>query len=1000
MNAEIFERAYTSLNPGQKEAVDTIDGPVMVIAGPGTGKTQILTLRIANILKKTDAPAGSILALTFTEAAAANMRKRLVNMIGTKGYYVEISTFHGFCNRIIQEYPERFPRIIGATNATGAHQAAMMREVIDALDILVLKPMGDKFYRVPEILSAIRTAKREGVSVEILEEKIKTWEEEVSGVPDLYHESGAHKGKMKSDYKKEFESIEKNKELVQIYRAYEEKLAERRLYDFEDMILEVIQALQKDEQFLLELEERYQYILVDEHQDTNGAQNKLLELLTSYFPNPNLFVVGDEKQAIFRFQGASLDNFLYFKNKYTSARLIELKENYRSTQSIIDSAESVIGNNKVKLSGSLTAKRGLPEKNIEIYECKNRETELHFLKAKILEKIQAGIEPEEIAVIYRENKEAFRIADFFDREGIAYSVESDENILSDIDIQKFIMLLRALALFGANELCARIIHFQEFQISPIDAYTIIQYAEKKRIPIAKIITGKGYIESLELENKETVIALGEKLQAWKRASENEAFLYFFERVLKESGILDHCLSTKNHFEKLEKFHILFEEIRNEVGMKKEYSLQDFLKYIEVLEAHGIPLQARMRRKPHTIRLMTAHRSKGLEFQIVFITRVIDGIWGNRRAHGGIKLPIHTLTPQDEMEENEDERRLFFMALTRAKEEVCVSYPLTREDGREVVPSLFIQEIRDDKKTTCKTDTYEAHAEEARRVFAVQREEERDREKEKLFLNELFFDRGISPTALNNYLACPWRYFYQNLLRIPGMPTIHQMYGTAVHYALQRFFEAKKSGADVSDKDIVLWFSEHIERNPLSEVDISRLIKKGTETLTSYYKNYKDTWNYRTETEIPIKGIELREDILLTGKLDKLEIQEDGKSVIVVDYKTKQPESRNVLEGKTKNATGNEKRQLTFYKLLLDMHPEKKYIMKGGEIDFIEPNDQGKFKKEFFEIQNEEVEELKKVIIKMADEVHALSFWNTRCEDKECEFCKLRDMIEGDEKHMV
>jgi DNA helicase-2/ATP-dependent DNA helicase PcrA len=267
-----FEEAYNNLNPRQKEAVDTIEGPVMVIAGPGTGKTQILTLRIANIIQKTDTAPENILALTFTESAAANMRKRLVDMIGTRGYYVEIATFHGFANRLIQEFPEYFPAIIGAQNATDIDQLSIIRGIIEGSDFELLKPFGDKFFYVNDILGAIRDVKREGYDPESFAKLLKKREKEFNAIPDLYHDKGAHEGKMKLDYQKRLRDLQKNAELAKIYERYEAELRMRRLYDFEDMILEVNRALDRNKNFLLEVQEEAQYILVDEHQDTNGAQ--------------------------------------------------------------------------------------------------------------------------------------------------------------------------------------------------------------------------------------------------------------------------------------------------------------------------------------------------------------------------------------------------------------------------------------------------------------------------------------------------------------------------------------------------------------------------------------------------------------------------------------------------------------------------------------------------------------------------------------------------------
>ncbi|MDQ3076708.1 MAG: UvrD-helicase domain-containing protein, partial [bacterium] len=267
MSALRFEDLYNRLNPEQKRAVDTIDGPVMVIAGPGTGKTQILTLRIANILKQTDSGADGILALTFTESGAYAMRKRLVDIIGSVAYKINIFTFHSFCNEVIKTYPEEFPRIIGANSITDIDQIRLMEEIILTSHLEKLKPYGDPLYYLKPALNQIKNLKREDVDPLALEQIIKDQEARFKEIDDLYYEKGQHKGKMKGKHKDLEKDIEKNKDLLELYKQYEAKLQKLRLFDFEDMIMEVVRVLKINNDLLLRLQEKFQYILADEHQD-------------------------------------------------------------------------------------------------------------------------------------------------------------------------------------------------------------------------------------------------------------------------------------------------------------------------------------------------------------------------------------------------------------------------------------------------------------------------------------------------------------------------------------------------------------------------------------------------------------------------------------------------------------------------------------------------------------------------------------------------------------
>jgi DNA helicase-2/ATP-dependent DNA helicase PcrA len=350
-----FERLYNILNKEQKDAVDSIEGPVMVVAGPGTGKTQILTLRIANILRKTDIPADAILALTFTNAAAANMRKRLVSIIGSDGYNVSIFTFHSFANHIIETFPEHFGEITGRTNCSEVERIDIVRSIIKNGRFQILKPINEPYHNVPNIISAISHLKSEGITPETFFAWIKKEREKLEKTEDLYHEKGAHKGKMKGKYQKMFKDLDKDEELALLYEKYQKELIEKKRFDFDDSLLTLIDTMEKDEDFLRELQEEYQYFLVDEHQDTNGAQNRILELLATFFETPNLFVVGDEKQAIFRFQGASLENFLYFEKKFKNVKRITLQTNYRSHQGILDASEDLIQKSAEGIQAPLTS---------------------------------------------------------------------------------------------------------------------------------------------------------------------------------------------------------------------------------------------------------------------------------------------------------------------------------------------------------------------------------------------------------------------------------------------------------------------------------------------------------------------------------------------------------------------------------------------------------------------------------------------------------------------
>ena len=985
-----FQGLYNKLNTQQREAVDAIEGPVMVIAGPGTGKTQILTLRIANILRKTDATPDSILALTFTESGVFSMRKRLVEIIGSAGYRVGIFTFHGFCNEVIRRFPDSFPKIIGANQLNDIEKISILKDIIEKSDLKKLKPFGDNFFYLNSIRGKISELKRENISPEELKKSVKAQHDDFKKTDDLYHEKGAHKGKMKGKYSVLEKKIEKNIELALVYERYEEELKERRLYDYEDMIIETIKALENDPDLLLTLQEEYQYVLADEHQDANNSQNRLLELLASYHDNPNLFIVGDEKQAIFRFQGASLENFLYFKNLYKNALSITLVQNYRSYQHILDSAHSLISGSVKPLKG----RDDIKENKIGLYAFSKQGFEYLFLANDIKKKIDEGVAPEEIAVLYRNNRDVDSVMQIFEKNEIPFVVESDQNILLDNDMVKLISLLRAINDFGNEELLLPVLHSDFLNIDSLDIYKLASYSRRTKINLYDILKTENNIKNIGVEDSEVLHKLYNKLNSWKQFSKNRSLTELLEIVVEESGFLNHILSGQDATEKIAKLSGFFDTARKLVENHREYKLDDFIEHIDLLEEHNILVKKDSKSIiPKKVRLMTAHKSKGLEFDYVYIVGAYDKHWGNKRMIEHFKIPIKALENDEDSDSNDDDRRLFYVALTRARLGVNISYSKEGENGEPQLPSQFIEEIEADLIEEFNTDKFENSV--SKKDFLAPKKDIKISVKDKDFLNELFKEQGLSVTALNNYLECPWNYFYSSLLRIPKASNKHMMFGTAIHNTLKDLFDKLQNGELIKKDKLIVLFEDYLGKQPFSESEYKETLEKGKDAMQGYYDNYKEAWKDSGIEKIlnEFRVSVLFEDIKLKGNLDKIEVLDGNGSVNVVDYKTGKPKSRNVIEGKTKSADGNYKRQLVFYKLLLDLYDNGRFNMVSGEIDFVQPDDKGKYHKEKFTVTDEDMIELKDVIKNTAKEILALDFWDKKCDKKGCEYCKIREMMQ-------
>lgn len=995
---DTFETLYSRLNAEQRQAVDAIDGPVMVVAGPGTGKTQILTLRIANILKKTDTPADAILALTFTNAAAANMRSRLASIIGSDAYRVGISTFHSFAEDLIQKYPDYFPEILGRSSCSDVERLDIVRTLIEHGRYTKIKPLHDSFFYAQSIISAIGKLKQEGFTPAGFTEWVAQESETIENDPDAYNQKGAHAGKMKGVYKQKLEKLEKDAELAQIYKEYETLLATRKRYDFDDMLLLLIAAFETHEDFLRMVQEQYHYFLVDEHQDTNGAQNKILEQLATFFDNPNLFVVGDEKQAIFRFQGASLANFLYFEEKFRNVQRITLTTNYRSHQKILDNADTLISHSARTIAAPLTAhstEKGAP---IDVCVFASDDEELLFVAETVAAHIEAGVPAHEIAVLYRHNRDALQVADYFERLGIPFVVASGHGVLDDPDVRKLNTLLRALLDFNNSDALVPVLFLDLFAVPIAACYELLHNAKKEDAPLFSVLHAYATAPNATPE----IVRLHAFLLAAKRVAENDSFLNLFEYVVRESGLLEALQQSSFHTEKFDKIVRLFDEVKALVRREPFFTLTDYLRFLAVTEEHRLEITAAPRHVPEAVRLMTTHKAKGLEFMYVYMVHTYNGKWGGGRDKNLFMLPVLSSgeAVHAESEKAEDERRLFYVALTRARLHATISYATNAPDGKDRVPSQFISEFRE--------DLVQHHSAEElgysgkRPPFFVERQGLSGKKRYAQFLREAFDTRGISPTALNNFLTCPWRWFYNNFFYTQFVPSIAQRSGTAAHAALEDFFNTRNT-QEVGKEYLLDRFAHYLDDADMRPDEYERMHAEMSTALAGWYEAYNGTFPQHTKNELAIRGV-LLDDIRLTGKIDRIECMERDASpetcrdVRVLDYKTSKPKSDAEAAGergsdKNISGAGAYKRQIVFYKLLLDRYADGKYRMHAGVIDYIQPNQSGKYKQNVFTVTEQDEREVMQHIRETAEAIRTCSFWEERCSDKDCKWCALRDTME-------
>lgn len=1056
MSEVIFNRLYKNLNAKQREAVDTIQGPVMVIAGPGTGKTSILTLRIANILQKTDTAPNSILALTFTESGAYSMRRKLVEIIGGAAYRVGIFTFHGFSHRLISRYQESFPRIVGGRPATAADQLRILEELFLRNRFTLIRPFGDIFYYVPAALHAIRDLKRENISPVAFQKALAVEMRWLRSTPDRFHESGRFKGELKATHREALRIIEKSRELATVYEQYEDALSRERLFDFEDMIVEAIRALQKDRALLLTLQEQYQYILADEHQDANNAQNKVIELLCSFDDQPNLFIVGDEKQAIYRFQGASLENFLYFKRLYPRARLIALQDNYRSTQFILDASQSLMEKGTVPdalpsraLRPRLRGQKGGEKRNIRFVEFSRSEHEIAFVVSDIEDRLKHGIAPREIAILVRDNADALPFTEAFEKTHIPFSVRADEDIARDEELGNLLRILRAAAEPGNPTLFVEMLHADFLGVAPVALYELLAFCRARRVGLFDVLTDRTVQRKAQIRKRDALLRVFSDFGRWARLARNAGAGEAVETIARESGFVRSLLSQRGSLRSLEKLDALFAHLKDLSAHKRVFRLSDFLETLARLQKHGMRLSGKSARPEFydSITLMTAHRAKGLEFDVVYIANVHDGHWGGRRTRSDFYIPSTTPPSSPPLKrgggtgemlmydgsENEDERRLFFVALTRARKEVVLTMAREGEGGKPRLPSQFVADI--DPVFFVREDAKKIEERLAQRTafYLKPRINAGPSVTLKGYLQKVFVEQGLTVTALNNYLSCPWEYFFKNLVRVPQLPEPYLSYGTAMHEALHGFFNRYRE-KKVGRGELLRLFDRAVEKSPLPLREFGEYKRRGRAALSGYFEAHRESFVRDTVNEFEITGVFLplfgkeklllrgkprTAALLLRGKLDKIERNRDG-TVTVIDYKTGRPKSRAEILGETKTSTGAMKRQLGFYKLLLEgltlnrLHrglfasprsPEpfaKQNVLREkrlnlgemttGVIDFLEPDSKGNYHREAFRITDKDVAALAEEVQRVGKEIYELAFWDKRCKNRKCGYCRLRQSL--------
>ncbi len=845
--------------------------------------------------------------------------------------------------------------------------------------------------RIPAILGRISDCKREGKTLE-----------ELKKVADEYDSVMSSKSKKGTKiHEKNLLQARKLHDFIDFFKRYQEMLTEKGFYDSDDMILTVLKALGEEDWLLGSLQERFQYILVDEAQDLNGAQWKVIERLTTYetVPHePNFFLVGDDDQSIYRFQGANMAHLLGFRDRFPQAPVIVLTDNYRSTQVILDAAGRLITHNDERLIGripglkkDLKAKTG--EKGTEplLLRSASDTAEPWLIADLIDERLEKGILPEEIAVLVQTNGELLPIYDILRAREIPVILQGKSDLLAHPVVSQALTILKSLESINDNDFI-HALACECFGCHPADVGRVIASAREKKKNSLEILLGIEQSE-IALTNKETLLHSRDILLDLRQKKESRSVLETAEHVLRESGL---GLKETEDPRDLAAIEAFFQYVKQRCLDHPFLTLRDFLKDLRFYADEEFGQLRLTYQLPHLVtsgvQLLTAHQSKGLEFHTVILPQFREGHWDERQNPSRLSLPEDLLfgweSEQKRYEKHQDERRVAYVAMTRAKRELLMLCPKefsVGERSRPVAPSAFFAEAG----PLPEQDAALKNAEKSS-LLLLKPERKSDEELD-AYLLERIGEFALSPSSLTAFLSDPEEFKRVHLLRQPEhmseMSLLSLAYGSAVHWALNVWASALKKGKKIEKNEFMDAYHWYLnERTILTSHQVSNLVAQAKDVLPKYFDDrlqhipgflYALEREYRATLADPAdpkgKGIPLK------GKIDRIDaVSETSADVVVIDYKTGKPKApaaiRAGLEpGKvSRTEDGANFRQLVFYSLLLEQ-AEPLLVPQAFSLEFIGDRHGEDPISRQFQVTHTEKEDLRSLIRLVWAKIQTLDF---------------------------
>lgn len=888
------------LNARQWEAVGHARGPLLIIAGAGTGKTTVITRRIAWLIEQKLAKPGEILALTFTDKAANEMEERVDQLVPYGYIDVAISTFHAFGDRVLRDHALDLGLRPDYRVLSLADQLIFFQEHIFEFPLKHYKSLGDPIKHVEALIKVISRAKDEDIEPE---EFVRWGQKAKEG------KGGQSRGE-----------ITKQLEVARVYAKYQQLKLKHGLVDFGDQVNLVLKLFRADPAIVKEYQKRYKYILVDEFQDTNYAQFELLKLLAG--KSANLTVVGDDDQSIYKFRGAAISNILGFQKVYPKARKIVLTDNYRSTQLILDSAHRLIRFNdperlevKAKIDKRLVAVSGEAGRRVEHKHFDRVTSEADWVAKTIKDKYDnQEFKLNDFAILVRSNRDAEPFRQSLDLLGIPHQFSGGGGLYAFPAVKLAVSFLRVIGDLADSASLYELALSELYRLDPLDLQKINTFAGRRNLTLHHVFS---HLEESKVESsvfevlgdlKEDTLKIAKKimedirfyLEYAKRRTTGEVLYQF----IKRSGYLSNLTreASAGSEQKLKNLAKFFEQVREFKEIAAVDRVAEFVKYLNVLkEAGDDPESSQPDRDVDAVNIMTIHKAKGLEFGAVFLAALVAEKFPTRARRQPIELPLGLLKEAVPIGDTNlpEERRLFYVGMTRAKRELYLTSAVDYGGKRERKVSQFVLEA---------LDLPRADSAALKRSPAAQIElfagappvilQERPRDKDEII--------KLSHYQIDDYLTCPLKYKYIHLVKVPLLPNQQIIYGAALHRAVQAYYTAKKERHKFSEKQLLSAFAA----NWSSEGFISRQheeqrFQAGRAALRRFYKadrkrgrspKFVEKEFTLVEGKVQIKGrIDLVEEEVRTKGLEKKTYIVDFKSTEVSDQDKAQEKVKKSLQ---------------------------------------------------------------------------------------------------------